>query len=1411
MTTLARPRTINVGKGAGYDFNTIQVAIDDSNDGDTIIVRQGTYYENIHLRNKNIILTSIDPNDTSVVEGTIINANGTGSVVTFDGHENSSCLLTGFTLTNGNASFGGGIDGNYTEATITRCYIVGNRAKGGGGLHQCDGLISDCIIKDNMAQRIGAGAGSGGDGGGLYRCDGNIMRCTIANNKTSDAGGGLYYCEGKIIDCIISGNEAYDEGGGLGGLGSSWGSEIVNCVILNNKAQERGGGLYHYRGRINNCIIWSNSPDQIYKQWDSDSDPTYSCVQGGWSGTGNISINPQFVDAANGDYHLHPDSPCINVGDPDFVPMSGETDIDGEPRVMGTRVDMGVDEYTSTPSIIIGVSSKKFDFKAIKYKTNPEPQILSIWNAGYRPLTWQISEDCPWLEVYPTSGYSTGDVNEIAINVDISGLDGGTYSCELTITASEATNSPQTIEINLIIEQPVIALSKKLFEFFASEGGPDPPDQILTIRNSDGYTLNWVITYDCNWLSVEPNAGSSMGEMDEATISVDTSCLSVGEYNCDITVCDPCAVNNPQMVTIMLYIFEADPELHVPSEYKNIQMAIDVAKDGQTIIVAPGTYAGNGNRDLDFYGKAITLTSIDPQDSDVLAATVIDCNGSKDEPHRGFYFHSGEGPGSIISGFTIRNGYIYGDANDPNAYGGAIYCNSSSPSIQNCIIVDNKVHAYIGYGKKSTVCCGGGIYLLDSSAELIGCVVAGNDCIGSWGALISELDGIASGGGICCERSEVNIKTCTVYQNRVIGAEPVISRMLVYALGGGIYCGKGGTYRIEDTVIAENEVIGQEAGQLSFVTREEAMGGGIAFEKVEAALIKECTIRDNIVNGAGGELYRAVVDPEIKSGGGGLYCNSCPVDIMDCLISSNKVMCDYKTSPVPLYGGALLCVSGGDLRLQYCQIRGNNVAGLQGRILYDSGTDGGDGYGGAAYFDSKSNARFENCIIAGNRASGGEGEGGLDDIGSGGTAYGGGICWESYDDLSIRNCLIVGNIAAGGDGANATVNDGEYGGDGYAGGIYCAAFSRPTIENCTISANRVFGGKGGRGSTGGWNPGVDGTDGNTYGAGIYCEPNSTGIITNCIIWDNLGGEQIEGGEPNISFSGVQGGWKGQGNIDIDPLFVRLGYWADMNDLDAMLAPGDPNAVWVMGDYHLSQTAAGQQVTSPCVDAGSDLAENLDMAELTTRTDGAPDIDLVDMGYHYDRPSLADADGDGNIDLRDYAFLGGHWQENVDPNGHREHVGEYRSRLALRNIPIGSAVIDGDASEWIPGIWIRLDKTYYGEAADVRSAAYQVRWNPDSSTIYLFVSVTDEDRVFNNEYIYWDASDRIEVYIQAVPEGGIDFLGKYDIAQQYMIGPKPSGGYWATWALGEQIGNDVDLECAFKRVVSHMKYEVAIPL
>ncbi len=263
------------GKTWETALEKIQEGIDKATEGDTVIVAEGTYVENIRFKGSNIILRSTDPVDSDVVEKTVIDGSQTASVVRFSGGENQTCVLSGFTIQNGstNDKSGGGICGGpagiHTLATIHHNDITGNWGRDGGGLASCDGTIRANVISSNAA---------GDDGGGLWRCDGTVRNNTITANSARYGGGGLYGCDAVIQDNTISGNSAGIWGGGLflccgtienntiTGNSGRWGGGLHSCnariegnTISGNTAELEGGGLAFCNRAIQNNVIMGNS------------------------------------------------------------------------------------------------------------------------------------------------------------------------------------------------------------------------------------------------------------------------------------------------------------------------------------------------------------------------------------------------------------------------------------------------------------------------------------------------------------------------------------------------------------------------------------------------------------------------------------------------------------------------------------------------------------------------------------------------------------------------------------------------------------------------------------------------------------------------------------------------------------------------------------------------------------------------------------------------------------------------------------------------------------------------------------------------------------------------------------------------------------------------------------------------
>jgi hypothetical protein len=296
----------------------IQPAIDDANEYDVIIATRGRYFEKLNIGPNSISLRSLNPKSRDYINATVIDGNETVSaVVTFSGAEDANCLLSGFTITGANnAGAGGGIAGNGSGATVSWCSIKANKASDGGGIYDFDGLITNCEISNNL---------SSGNGGGARGCDGQIFNCIISDNN-SVSGGGLYDCN----------------------------AVIVNNTIVSNNGVLSGGGLELCKNKISNSIIWSNtSADGAGLK--NCTEPSYCCLQSAGAGAGNIFVEPLFVDADGGDYHLTVYSDCIDAGDNNSLPAHNNFDIDNEERIYIfdddkiAVIDMGADEVTTKP------------------------------------------------------------------------------------------------------------------------------------------------------------------------------------------------------------------------------------------------------------------------------------------------------------------------------------------------------------------------------------------------------------------------------------------------------------------------------------------------------------------------------------------------------------------------------------------------------------------------------------------------------------------------------------------------------------------------------------------------------------------------------------------------------------------------------------------------------------------------------------------------------------------------------------------------------------------------------------------------------------------------------------------------------------------------------------------------------
>jgi len=325
-------KTITVDDDGPADFPTIQVAIDNSWHGDTVVVKPGTYHEQIAFHGRGITVQSERPDDPDVVRATMI-AGSSDAAVVFDFGESEQSVLTGFTVTGAGIAClatsptiagniirecnGPGIRGlNDARPAIRGNQILDNALE---GIYACNGLIQGNTISRNAAG-IAFCNGSildntitgNGDAGGIYSCDGEIAGNTIRGNDSATDGGGLYSCAGQIHNNIIAGNRAQRQGGGLRECtGSVYGNTIVG-----NRAGEAGGAISQSVATIyNNIIAFNEAP--LAGGIQGQSTNTYNAFWantggnfggGALSGAGEIIADPRFVSNGRWDDKSTPDT-----------------------------------------------------------------------------------------------------------------------------------------------------------------------------------------------------------------------------------------------------------------------------------------------------------------------------------------------------------------------------------------------------------------------------------------------------------------------------------------------------------------------------------------------------------------------------------------------------------------------------------------------------------------------------------------------------------------------------------------------------------------------------------------------------------------------------------------------------------------------------------------------------------------------------------------------------------------------------------------------------------------------------------------------------------------------------------------------------------------------------------------------
>ncbi len=464
---------------------SVQLAIDEANSNDTILLSEGVFTENLIIDGKVIVLASnfIFTGDTSTISNTIIDGNLINRVIKISNVYSNECKIIGITIRNGKTLTadrnGGGIHCDHSSPTLTNLIIEGNITvnNGHGGGIYCDNsnpIIKELTVRNNH---------SDDEGGGIML--GNNSNATISNltihHNSAHTGGGIS-CESfsnpDILNSKIYSNSVMGGGGGIA-LEANSAANIENTLIFNNNANYCGGGIscYNSNAKINNvsivnnysnkgggiCLIVTssptitnciiafntgnhgimNSPDwpgnpiiQDCNFYQNEGQNFFNC--GSYLGHNvtlningdscdafsNIQENPLFIDTFNNNFELDTFSSCIDAGDNEFVNQYG--DIRDHLRIQDGNNDnieiVDMGCYEMGGIIINDVIENIDDKYPILLYPNPSSSQITI-ELPHLPQKKTI------LTIYNLSGQQliTSQITEIKTVVDVSCLTGGVY------------------------------------------------------------------------------------------------------------------------------------------------------------------------------------------------------------------------------------------------------------------------------------------------------------------------------------------------------------------------------------------------------------------------------------------------------------------------------------------------------------------------------------------------------------------------------------------------------------------------------------------------------------------------------------------------------------------------------------------------------------------------------------------------------------------------------------------------------------------------------------------------------------------------------------------------------------------------------------------------------------------------
>ena len=1222
-------------------YPRIQLAIDASENGDTILVAPGVYYETINFGGRDIVVTSTDPNDPRIVGYSIINADGDGTVVTFENGETQAAVLTGFTLTGGFGTldnevvggqfslfWGAGIYCKNSSPTITRNVIVNNRAPTnvsgndptqfmesyGGGIvcFNSRAVITHNIIKGNYATA----------GGGVMTYIGNAR---IANNLIYDnsavLGGGVVMIQGQLLNnTIVANNAGSDELGGEGGnVYLVFDPSFENCRIWNNiicNATTGGGVVWESGDPQPDALmyndVWNNIPgNYAFLDNVSAAGVTWDGPNNKTGIAGNISLDPQFANPLNKDYHLTVESPCINAGNPDLIVAPGEQDMDRAARVYAARIDIGADEYVGYVKPAADAGPNRHVLRPLELVTLDGEQSFF-----YDPCDIKIYR---WSQVSgPPAVLDDPNGSRPAFTPAVE----GEYVFQLIVADSRYASGADKVIVLVAANQLAVA-----------DAGPGKAWKTpgpVTLDGTGSFDPDKVDQLSYQWTQVE---GSPVLLRDANTAKPSFSLGAEGVYVFELVVSDGFSQSAPSRVRCVgvPVTITGTP---IPATQLSSNAYYPDVSGTNVVYSSPGQ--------LSIYDARITCQDLVSGRTEIFGTSGINL-----EPRI-------DGNLVVWSGGPIYNGAVPDCTsvlvrNLATGVQRELRIRSNNSSYSHPAVSGSKVVwvQHLGIDKNVLASwsnmpydiCGADVTNLDKPVYFTIATGVGKRDPYPYRNPGADFDHVldisgnivvweGNGNIYAADISDLNhINIITVCDDPARQYDPALSgRLIVWTDErndrGDIYGADlsdweqirpfqvakapgmqsqpmidGGHIVYTDGGLTGGQILAacvtRQYGILN-VTTPTAYGAiptldglTLVWTATYGGYVQGQTLRFSY-GALDGRVQR--IQPGSRTGKRYDYIQHAICDASD---GAQIVVSPDRYEEKISFAGKSVTVRSTDP---------NDPAVVQSTVLTNTGTpvsfteaEGAgsvlSGFtiegGNQGILINATSPTITQCTMRGSR------EAGLRIIGQASPV--------------IAGCQIVANGAAGIEmsavGEGRAIRQGEV-----------------TLRNCIIAANGAQGVHGGKPKLSNCTV-VENT-----GSGVSAVLPS---ITNSILYfndRNAGGLQIDSTRASVTYSDVQGGWEGDGNIDADPLFAALGRWGDPSSVTSQVPALNGRLGWVAGDYHLKSQGwrwssrdaswVSDDVTSPCIDAG-DPASALLGEPLTSPIDPAAAVvnTRIDMGAY----------------------------------------------------------------------------------------------------------------------------------------------------------------------------------------------------